>query len=411
MDIAIDLPSGPRQREFLDYLNAALRERMGSYGGSSGFTDDGKFETTVSGKTRLETSELDLTWRITFLVDGTLEKVSVFAVQMGESGRDWEILVHAFVTSVLSSVVSEKKQKFFKRNFFFYIGEQLDGEYWLPSFRFAPAYPNDPEPFLINAERVVSIDQEIEAIDEMHARSIAEENARRHASRLSLILNIALYQNDSAQRWVIPNSKNRDEPRSERLQLGFINDEIKLDVMPSKSAVCELGKYEGEIRAYYRHVGKLISLPKETRRILRAVDNAHVSIKEAFDRGARLNQVSLQCGRLFPTVGLAYRVATIEAICKTENSKSNFSAFMRKHVGTSDRIEILLEYLYGSVRSAHFHGGEFPTGEFSRHYDFDAFSDVNDFDRDSIHRECFQLMRKAIVSWMLSLIVSDGGAA
>lgn len=411
MDIAIGLPSGPRQREFLDYLNAALRERMGSYGGSSGFTDDGKFETAVSGKTKFEASELDLTWRITFLADGTLEKVSVFADQIGESSRDWEISAHAFVTSVLSSVLSEKKQKFFKRNFFFYIGEQLDGEYWLPGFRFAPAYPEDPQPLFMNAERIISIDQEVEAIDEMHAFSIAEENARRHASRLSLILNIALYQNDNAHRWVIPDFDNKDELRSERLQLGFINDEIKLDVMPSKSAVCELGKYEGEIRANYRYMGKLISLPKETRRILKAVDNAHVSIKEAFDRGARLNQVSLQCGRLFPSVGLAYRVATIEAICKTENSKSNFSGFMREHVGSSDRIEKLLEYLYGSVRSAHFHGGEFPTGEFSRHYHFDAFSDVNDFDRDSMHRECFQLTRRAIVSWMLSLIANDEVAA
>lgn len=407
MDIKVELPPGPRQREFLDYLNSSLRERMGSFGGSSGVAENGNFETAVAGKTKLDSGEVDLIWKVTIRPDGMLDRVSVFPSQAGDSDTEWKISAHELISSVLSSVISERKKKYFKRNFFFYIGEQLDGEYWLPGFRFAPAYPNDPNPHLMNAERIISIDQEIEAIDDMHATSIAEESARRHASRMSLLLNTALYQPDNAHRWVIKNPEDGSGLTSERLQLGFAIKETNLGKMPKKSSVCQLGKYEGRLSAQYRVMGELMSLPPETRKILRGIDSAEPKIREAFDRGARLYQVAATCGRSFPSVGLAYRVAAVEAICKTEDPGGNFSAFMRKHVRSYSDIDDLLNYLYGSVRSAHFHSGEFPNGEFSRTYYFDPLMDAENTHRDAIHRACFQITREAIIRWIVSLLPDD----
>ena len=76
----------------------------------------------------------------------------------------------------------------------------FDGQYWLPGYRFAPAWPADPEPWLLNAERVVVIDQNISAIDVYHAHVLANEAARRYSARLSLLLDIGLYMNPRAGR-------------------------------------------------------------------------------------------------------------------------------------------------------------------------------------------------------------------
>ena len=248
----------------------------------------------------------------------------------------------------------------------------------------------------------MSIDQEIEVIDDMHANALAHEGGRRHAARLSLLLNTGLYAPEQTMRWVLPDGQSTSE--SKRCFLGFSHPSLHLLQMPKKGEACPLGNYRGSLAARYRVAGELLSLPSEARRILRGVDNAKPFIQDSFDRGSRLYQVASVCGHLFPSVGLAYRVAAVEALCKADQSCKGFSEFMRKHVTSYNDIEEVLVYLYGVARSAHFHSGEFPLGEFSRAFFFDPFMDSDSVQRDQLHRLCNELTREAIVNWLTQII-------
>jgi hypothetical protein len=63
------------------------------------------------------------------------------------------------------------------------------------------------------------------------------------------------------------------------------------------------------------------------------MDSAAPSLRESFDRAARLHQVGAVCGALFPSVGLAYRVAAVEAASSSDpRYAGGFKDFMRAHV-------------------------------------------------------------------------------
>src|SRR5262249_43486075 len=138
--IDLKLPPGERQREFLDYLNSALRTRVTAYNGSAGRLPDGRFESTVSGAFTLGTVTVPLTWRLVRAAnDGTIETLEALGAEGAPPESEWQVAALEFVNSVLSATVAGKRTSYFRRAFFYYIGEQLDGEYWLPGFRFAPA--------------------------------------------------------------------------------------------------------------------------------------------------------------------------------------------------------------------------------------------------------------------------------
>jgi hypothetical protein len=401
MEIQLNLQRGERQQAFLDYLNSALRERTGAFSGSAGIAEDGTFQVSLCGPFQVGQTTVHLSWCLSKNPDGQLTVLSVENAGEGTSDSDWERAVYEFVTSVLATTLSETRQKYFRRTFFFYIGEQLDGEYWLPGYRFAPAYPADPQPHLINAERVVSIDQNVFAIDDQHAFVLADAAARRHSARLSLLLNTGLYGVEHHQRWVLPVVDGVPASESVRYQLGFHHPSALLSEMPRKRQVCALGEYKGSLAARYRVAGELLSLPAEARKILRGIDSAPPAVSESFDRGARLYQVATVCGKYFPSVALAYRVAAVEAISEVDPASKGFSNFMRKYVRSQRDIGEILNYLYGEARSAHFHGGEFPMGEFNRAGMFASpFMDAEAVQRDSLHRTCYELTREAIVNWL-----------
>ena len=405
MEIPLNLPRDERQQAFLDYLNSALRGRTGAYSGSAGAADDGAFNVSMSGPFQVGQSSIPLAWTLCKNPDGQLTRLVVEYVGDEAPASDWERAVYEFVTSVLATTLSNARTKYFHRSFFYYIGPQLDGEYWLPGYRFAPAYPGDPHPHLINAERVVSIDQQVLAIDNFHAFVVAEAAARRHSARISLLLNTGLYGAEQSQRWVWPVVDGVPASESVRYQLGFQHPSATLGEMPRKGRVCTLGAYRGSLAARYRVAGELLSLPAEARKILRGIDSALPAITEAFDRGARLYQVATVCGRYFPSVALAYRVAAVEAISAADPSFKGFSDFMRRHVRSQRNIGELLNYMYGAARSAHFHGGEFPMGEFSSRSGFTGpFMDADAVQRDSRHRACHELTREAIVNWLVETL-------
>lgn len=400
MRIPLNIPGGDKQRMVIDHFNAALRVSSTDTFGTALFHPDGSFESSVTGGFTVDAERTILKWTFAKNPNGMLEHIDVMNVEDSPKlGERWQDFAHNLVTSTLAAALAEKKNRYFMRRYFNYIGPQLDGEYWLPGFRFAPAFENDPEPALFNAERVVTIDMYVDAIDENNAYSVANESTRRNAARLSLLLNTGLYQPRSERRWVIlPSEAGTASLRSERLQLGFAPIQI-VDHMPKKGEISKMGKFSGSLQARYVTVG-LLSLPPETRKILRALEDNRGINTDAFDRCARLYQVATIVGSQFPSVALAYRVAAVEALTHGDPEYKGFSDFIRKNVGPSPDLDEVLEYLYNSIRSAHFHAGEFPMGEYSRIPSFDPLMDSAQVQTMELQRLGYQLTRDAIISWL-----------
>jgi hypothetical protein len=125
-----------------------------------------------------------------------------------------------------------------------------------------------------------------------------------------------------------------------------------------------------------------------------------------------LYQVAKVVEPRFPSVALAYRVAAVDAICTTQPGRKGLKDFVRSHVKPRPNLEAIVEYLYDSVRSAHFHDGAFPLGEYAAIRFFDPLMDPEKAEMSELHRACRELMREAIINWLRKAVlpVSKQGA-
>jgi hypothetical protein len=145
----------------------------------------------------------------------------------------------------MAAPMADRRLPFFKRSLFYYVGPQLDGEYWLGPVRFAPVWPDDDEPHAINVERAVSIDQVVLGIDQMDAWALARESSVRLAARLSLLLDQGLSDPSHDKLWVWPVKDAAPAERSLRAQHGIYGYGPELTEMPKKGAVCRPGGLQG----------------------------------------------------------------------------------------------------------------------------------------------------------------------
>lgn len=328
---------------FLDYFNAGLRQRGGFSRGEAAVGEDGNFRATLRTSFPLEGTEdgLPLSWTIERTPDGTIDQL---LVEVGETSLNedrWHRVAEAFVREVLSAALSEDLKRFFVRRPFVYIGAALDGEYWLPGFRVAPAVIDDECPKAVNFERVLYIDLKVHAIDQIHALQIAEERSRKYSARLDLLLGLGLSRPNSEQVWIVT-----DAGEQRRYQRGFADTWTVLPSFPKKGTEGQPGKYEGTIRRLRGYGGRTVKCPQEIRKVLRAVEKGDYKTREAFDGCARLVQVGLVLGRRYPSVQLAFLVGAVEAICQATGAYPGFSSFVRRHTERSVSDE-QLDFIYG----------------------------------------------------------------
>jgi hypothetical protein len=396
--INLNLKRGPEQGRFLDYFNSRLSPRMPTSRGAAGFLADGTFESVLTGPFTVDQDQVELSWKYVKKPDGELLYIEVEEGASPSGNDKWQNAVHELVIGALTSALEIRREQFFRRSIFNYIGPQLDGEYWFGQTRFAPVWPDDDQPYLLNAERVVCIDQMVSAIDNLDAWALSQQSSARIAARLSLLLNEGLYRPPQEMRWV----QAPGDEKSIRGHLTFHGYGVWPTTLPAKGEICKAGQWAGSLTSPFRTPG-LQSLPQEARRVLRAIDGAQPAIAESFDRASRLYQVAAVLGRQFPSVSLAYQVAAVEALSKSDKSVNGFSEFMRKNVNSVADLDPVLNFLYGTARSGHFHAGEFPLGE----YDLMAFPHGGFMDSDYVEdshlrRVGFTVTREAIVNWLIA---------
>jgi hypothetical protein len=390
-------------KEFLDYFNAALRSKNNiplPPSGSGRFTELGYEACLDDYIDGTEGGKVSVTWKILLTPDGSA--ISIEAVSGADIEKEsWEQKAEEFIGSILISVLSGKKQTFFRRSHFAAIsGSNLNGEYWLPGYRFAPQFPDD-DSHLINAERYLVIDQEIKAVDSLHADELADERAALASAHLSLMTDVGLYKPMHEHKWFLKREEGEFKQYRESTQLIDFNIPEK---MPKKGEECQGVKFEGSVFQHERAANNEFRCPEETRKILRGLSAANPAKKSAFDKCALLYQLGLTIGRYYPTVRTSYEYASINAIVQELSKEySGVSDFIRKNI--SENVESLLDYMHSRIRSAHWHGGEFVLGGTDHRMDF--LTNPAEHVRFNIIRTAHRVIRTSIFNWVMREIADN----
>jgi hypothetical protein len=385
--------SAKQSRTFLNYFNAALRDpNLGMIlgNGKASFEKD-HFVIHQDANFEYANKKMFAMWKIVVSQDGKL--VSIENENTVEDKGEYDLALSQLISDVLQQVVADKTVKFFRRSYFTTIsGNNLAGEYWLPGFRFAPLFPDD-DSRIINAERVVVIDQNVDAIDMMHANEVASELSAQYAAYLSFILDIGLERPRHQERYFL--TQNGTEYRMERKSTQLIDKAIP-GTMPAKGELCRLAEFKNSVFDKHRYMGEYLVCPVETRGILRGIDAMPDSDKRAFISCCLLYQLGATIGAYHPTVRTSYECAAIDALVKTGiHTGLDFKKFMKKYSGGD---EDLYDMMYGKIRSAHFHTGAFPLGELEFGHDF--IQGPERFITFNILMSAHQEVRTAILSWL-----------
>lgn len=390
-------------RLFLDYLGAAIREGDHPQTGSAGFEDDGSLVVELDATLERGEQELPVTWIVRRKPDGAIPFVEVTSQDEGEMNPGWKEVAEGFISEVLHSTLARDTETFFHRNFFCYVGPRLDGEYWFQGVRIGPYPPEDTGGKMWgHCEQTVLVDQVVEGIDRKHSGRVAFERAQRFASRVSLLLGFGLFRPLPEFRWV-QRIDDEGDRKSERCLLGNFPPVGQRNSMPENGEEAEPGEFSGTITEPASYPFPTLCFPNESSLLLKRLGSAPVRVEEGFDRCARLYQVGLVIGRRFPTAGLAYAVAAVDALSDAVRDNNGFKEFVHENLDLDPEGEELVNRLWGRLRSAHFHGGQFRLGDYEgRSMDL---TDVNRFETQRKYGLSHHLLRSAIMAWVFRTLV------
>jgi len=388
-DFNLDLE---QSRMFVKYFMAAMKEPGNPIlpGNSSERFENGYYLSEHSVSFEWKGEKIFINWLLKFNSDYTLNSIS----NLNNVGNtDFELRISGLLNEVLQNVLSLKRNKYFRRKIYHtFSGTNFMGEYWLQGSRFAQLIPEDHECHLVNAERLLVIDQKIEAIDDSNATEIANEKASELSSFLSFIMNIGLEVPNSEERFFL--ARDKDKFSMQRSSNQIISTDHAVSEMPKKKELSPLGEFKGSVFDRFPPMGSLVC-PTETRKILAGISDSTEEIKDAFRRCCKLYQLALNVGRGYPTVRISYLCGAVEAIVKSNQEEYvSFSDFMTKYSGENRELH---SFIYSSVRSAHFHSGSFVLGEF----DFASHSmnpHASKISDDTMSAEA--KMRFAIFNWL-----------
>lgn len=141
---------------------------------------------------------------------------------------------------------------------------------------------------------------------------------------------------------------------------------------------------------------KIVSYEKENEKGYRCFCNA-----------CKLYNYAQYAGYRSPSVMIAYWVASVEALGKVESNAEyqkvcssdmdKFVSFCKKYY-TEDFDEIFMKYLYGKIRSGHFHSGEFSFLEYN--CSLDLSFERNFFELQNIYMRARSSLRKVFLLWI-----------
>jgi len=402
MKIEIGNLNSEQSKEFLEFLEAGMRQRMFEIPSGSNtayFDSDQNYHIEINDV--LFQGTYHIRWAITLNSKGIIKSIEVDLADPKSKKRKWQVYAQQAISDILSSILTRKRKPILTRQYYSYIGATLDGEYWNNQMRFAPLLATEEKPYLIHDERIFVVDQIVQAIDSEHGRRLSKNISDRFIQKVCLLLDVSIEKNDDfAFYWTSDYSTETGKVQYKRVARGY-NDLEKIVKLPKKGELCQLGKYSGTVYDTQLYAGRLLTLPKEFRKIMAGYKKATVEERLALDRCASLYYIGKVAGKKYPTVKLSYEIASAESIAHSLDAyNKSFSEFIRVNLDEPKKFDQLLKFLHGKVRSAHFHAGEFVFG------DMDILTyDISDMQSSYLHNienEAHQIIRKAIMNWILN---------
>lgn len=311
-------------------------------------------------------------------------------------------------------------------------------------FIFGPLFELDREEPL--TEHILYFDIEVEANNLDSARSMAHNKISDISSYLSVIFDVGIEEVHSGFSHFVEKKNNGLITR--RLRTGFIDEQLSLVVKDNLNGIAttkdalndkisgfinysstvnmkevtthQVGSSESLDATFNSHrlykvqmkniqttedydLGKVhyaghpITIPSFIGEYFKCIDSLRKSDNRKYilyRNACRLYNLSLALFHISPTAHIAYLVSSVETLAKVE--QLSFSDFIRNNV--EDVNGKLLDFIYGNVRSGHFHAGEFPFFEF----DVEINNSINNkfFNARNDFLEAKSLIREAFTNWI-----------
>jgi hypothetical protein len=396
-EIDLSMLDPDASKSFLDYFMAelrGLRAGLPFLSGRAGFIDNNTYETVLERISNIiESAEVSL--KLYQKTDGKVKSIIFSKSDSTALNEDEKEKITKFVNVVLQKCLSKSQSKYEFREIFSYYGPDLSGEYWISGYRLSPLIQEKEEDrYLINAQRLVVIDQKVSGIDNHHASLIASRKGHEFISLLSLILDLAITK--QPLQLVYTYDVESAPSESKRRNTGYFHSKPFLKI-PKKGEEMGLGAYSGSVYDDpLRFAGHLICMPKESRKIIKYILNSPLGVRKAYLNCSKLYRLGIIFREHSRTAALSYMVSAVDALRQGLDQKASFSEFIKKYVGNVSYE--MTDFLYRNVRSAHIHAGEFLLEDYSIGGDY-----LVDFERNFLRSAEFsahKIIRTAIFNSM-----------
>ena len=143
--------------------------------------------------------------------------------------------------------------------------------------------------------------------------------------------------------------------------------------------------------------GNKLLCPADIRDLFRSYEKLQVPDQRSYFGAAALYQIALTAGRRLATVRLSYKVAAVDALTGQHNQRAFIDLVEHHYPNASAKF---LKHLYGNVRSAHFHFGLFPGGEYNP-MDIGPVAGPSATEGIDLELSAHQTFRGVLIKWLL----------
>lgn len=399
--------------------------------------------------------EINTEIKIIISTKSTIVELKIQTLNENITKIDLEHYYYSNIRKLISdNIISEKKEKYTIRVYYKILHDKgIKGEYAVNflgnKIRFKTIF-NKTIPGIIS-EIIIGVDCALEAIGLEHARSKAINLTKEFVAYLSLLLNIGFYELHSENTYYIV--QNGEKFETELEVKNFFDSELQLIVennmnrmwhikdieeqqkmFQSFVSLCDLdsegcftggyiknnytecnhnmqkvftdfkikkntneNNYTENINDSAVYSGELLKIPCQIRNYYKGIKELSPLKGKYFRNCCRLYNLSLTAGQYEPTLMLAYMVNSVECLAKSEDKNKSFSEFMKKYLGKEYDKE-LVDFLYGNLRSGHFHSGEMFFTEYNIKLDISL--EKGFFKMQNIFNKGRSILRKALINWV-----------
>lgn len=367
---------------------------------------------------------------------------------------DLQSFFNEYIIRELFNLSSSKKKKYTVRNYrYLYNSHNIDTTHKINAekkFVFGPLYNQSlPETM---TEQILYFDIEIEAHSVSTARSIAHNHVSDYSSFLSVFLDVGIDDIKSNFQTFI--EKREDGLATRRLRTGFVDQQLGLIVKDNFNGLTSFDDWVNNIRSEtislsnlknfdsidavtykngysdminnifenhrleslnkgslenkkgnidnidienIRMPGTTIKVPTSIRKYFRGIEllkSENYKKYEFFRNACRMYNLGMIFHKYSPTAHISYHTSAVETLSKAEGEK--FTPFINQYNEEYDKK--LMDFIYGKVRSGHFHSGEFPFMEFN--INLNNSLDAHFFIKQEQFFRAKNILRKTFINWI-----------